>query len=163
MSLALIATQHERGALEAEVEKRGRTLVTSLAGAAKEPLLDPVLRERVAGYAAGLGFAPWEVVEAILRRYFAEREARVQEFGQDRELHPEFARHGDRPEELKVHRGQEGFDRLVAFFAARARQDRNKQAQKKRDAYDKAEGRRRDMAAAAAHEESVTPAEENHQ
>jgi class 3 adenylate cyclase len=40
VSLAVIATQHERGALEAEVEKRGRTLATSLAGAAKEPLLD---------------------------------------------------------------------------------------------------------------------------
>jgi hypothetical protein len=39
-SLAVIATQHERSALEAEVEKRGRTLATSLAGAAKEPLLD---------------------------------------------------------------------------------------------------------------------------
>jgi class 3 adenylate cyclase len=40
VSLALVATQHERGALESEVEKRGRALVRSLAGAAKEPLLD---------------------------------------------------------------------------------------------------------------------------
>jgi class 3 adenylate cyclase len=39
VSLAWIATQHERGALEAEVEKRGRALATSLAGAAKEALL----------------------------------------------------------------------------------------------------------------------------
>jgi class 3 adenylate cyclase len=39
VSLAVIATKHERGALEAEVEKRGRALATSLAGAAKEPLL----------------------------------------------------------------------------------------------------------------------------
>jgi sensor histidine kinase regulating citrate/malate metabolism len=37
--LAVIATQHERRALEAEVEKRGRALVSNLAGAAKEPLL----------------------------------------------------------------------------------------------------------------------------
>jgi len=37
--LALIATQHERRALEAEVEKRGRALASNLAGAAKEPLL----------------------------------------------------------------------------------------------------------------------------
>jgi adenylate cyclase len=37
--LAFIATQHERRALEAEVEKRGRALVSNLAGAAKEPLL----------------------------------------------------------------------------------------------------------------------------
>ena len=40
VSLALVATQHERGALESEVEKRGRALARSLAGAAKEPLLD---------------------------------------------------------------------------------------------------------------------------
>ncbi|MFB3117710.1 MAG: adenylate/guanylate cyclase domain-containing protein [Myxococcota bacterium] len=39
VSLAVIATQHERGALEAEVEKRGRTVAKHLAGAAKEPLL----------------------------------------------------------------------------------------------------------------------------
>ncbi|MEE9606841.1 MAG: adenylate/guanylate cyclase domain-containing protein [Myxococcota bacterium] len=39
LSLALIATQHERRALEAEVEKRGRSLAKSLAGAAKDPLL----------------------------------------------------------------------------------------------------------------------------
>jgi class 3 adenylate cyclase len=40
VSLAFVATQHERGALEAEVEKRGVALALSLAGAAKEPLLD---------------------------------------------------------------------------------------------------------------------------
>jgi adenylate cyclase len=39
VSLALVATQHERGALESEVEKRGRTLAHSLASAAEEPLL----------------------------------------------------------------------------------------------------------------------------
>jgi class 3 adenylate cyclase len=39
VSLALIATQHERTALESEVEKRARALAASLAGAAKEPLL----------------------------------------------------------------------------------------------------------------------------
>ncbi len=39
VSLALVATQHERGALESEVEKRGAALALSLAGAAKEPLL----------------------------------------------------------------------------------------------------------------------------
>ena len=38
--LAVIATQHERRALEAEVEKTGRALITNLAGAAKEPLLE---------------------------------------------------------------------------------------------------------------------------
>ena len=37
--LAVIGTQHERGALEAEVEKRARALAANLAGAAKEPLL----------------------------------------------------------------------------------------------------------------------------
>ena len=37
VGLAFIATQHERRALEAEVEKRGRALVVNLAGAAKEP------------------------------------------------------------------------------------------------------------------------------
>ncbi|HEY5658975.1 MAG TPA: adenylate/guanylate cyclase domain-containing protein, partial [Myxococcota bacterium] len=40
VALALIATQHERGALEVEVEKRGRALAVNLAGAAKEPLLE---------------------------------------------------------------------------------------------------------------------------
>ena len=45
VSLALVATQHERGALEAEVEKRGRALAGSLAGAAEEPLLDVVQGE----------------------------------------------------------------------------------------------------------------------
>jgi class 3 adenylate cyclase len=40
VSLAVIATQHERRALEAEVEKTGRALVTNLAAAAKEPLLE---------------------------------------------------------------------------------------------------------------------------
>ena len=40
VSLALIATQHERTALEAEVEKTGRALVANLAGAAKEPMLE---------------------------------------------------------------------------------------------------------------------------
>ncbi len=40
VSLALVATQHERRALESAVEKRGRALARSLAGAAKEPLLD---------------------------------------------------------------------------------------------------------------------------
>ena len=40
VGLAFIATQHERHALEAEVEKRGRALVVNLAGAAKEPLLE---------------------------------------------------------------------------------------------------------------------------
>jgi class 3 adenylate cyclase len=39
-SLALVATRHERGALEAEVEKRGVALARSLAGAAKDPMLD---------------------------------------------------------------------------------------------------------------------------
>lgn len=39
VSLALIATQHERGALEREVEKRGRAVAKHLAGAAKAPLL----------------------------------------------------------------------------------------------------------------------------
>jgi HAMP domain-containing protein len=38
VSLAWIATQHERGALKAEVEKRGQALATSLAGNAKEAL-----------------------------------------------------------------------------------------------------------------------------
>ena len=37
VGLAVIATQHERGALEAEVEKRGRAVAKHLAGAAKEP------------------------------------------------------------------------------------------------------------------------------
>ena len=45
VSLTLVATQHERGALEEEVEKRGRTLAASLAGAAEEPLLDAVQGE----------------------------------------------------------------------------------------------------------------------
>ena len=40
VSLALLATQHERTALEAEVEKTGRALVANLAGAAKEPMLE---------------------------------------------------------------------------------------------------------------------------
>jgi class 3 adenylate cyclase len=40
ISLAVIATQHERRALESEVEKRGRALATNLAGAAKEPMLE---------------------------------------------------------------------------------------------------------------------------
>ena len=40
VGLAVIATQHERRALEAEVEKTGRALITNLAGAAKEPLLE---------------------------------------------------------------------------------------------------------------------------
>jgi class 3 adenylate cyclase len=39
VSLTVIATKHERGALEAEVEKRGRAVAKHLAGAAKEPLL----------------------------------------------------------------------------------------------------------------------------
>ena len=42
VSLALVATEHERVALEAEVEKRGAALARSLAGAAEEPLLDVV-------------------------------------------------------------------------------------------------------------------------
>jgi adenylate cyclase len=45
VSLALVATQHERGALESEVEKRGRTLAHSLASAAEEPLLEVVQGE----------------------------------------------------------------------------------------------------------------------
>ena len=40
LGLAILATQHERRALEAEVEKHGRALAINLAGAAKEPLLD---------------------------------------------------------------------------------------------------------------------------
>jgi class 3 adenylate cyclase len=40
VGLAILATQHERQALEAEVGKHGRALATNLAGAAKEPLLD---------------------------------------------------------------------------------------------------------------------------
>ena len=39
VSLAGIATQHERRALEAEIEKRARALAMNLAGAAKEPVL----------------------------------------------------------------------------------------------------------------------------
>jgi class 3 adenylate cyclase len=39
VALAWIATQHERTALEDEVEKRGRVVATQLARAAKEPLL----------------------------------------------------------------------------------------------------------------------------
>ncbi|MFQ5417383.1 MAG: adenylate/guanylate cyclase domain-containing protein [Myxococcota bacterium] len=39
VSLALIATEHERQSLEAEVEKHGRALTAHLAGAAKGPLL----------------------------------------------------------------------------------------------------------------------------
>ncbi|MGH7337035.1 MAG: HAMP domain-containing protein, partial [Myxococcota bacterium] len=40
VGLAVLATRHERHALEAEVEKRGRALASNLAGAAKEPLLE---------------------------------------------------------------------------------------------------------------------------
>lgn len=40
VGLAFIATQHERRALETEVQKRGMALVVNLAGAAKEPLLE---------------------------------------------------------------------------------------------------------------------------
>ena len=40
VGLAVLATRHERRALEAEVEKHGRALASNLAGAAKEPLLD---------------------------------------------------------------------------------------------------------------------------
>jgi len=40
VSLTVIATQHERGALETEVEKRGRAVAKHLAGVAKETLLD---------------------------------------------------------------------------------------------------------------------------
>ena len=39
VALALVATQHERRALEAEVRERGEALARSLAGAAEEPLL----------------------------------------------------------------------------------------------------------------------------
>jgi len=39
VGLTVIATQHERRALEAEVKKRGRAVAQHLAGAAKEPLL----------------------------------------------------------------------------------------------------------------------------
>ncbi len=39
VSLAWAATQHQRGALETEIEERGRVMTRSLAGAAKEPLL----------------------------------------------------------------------------------------------------------------------------
>jgi class 3 adenylate cyclase len=39
VGLTVIATQHERRALEAEVEKRGHAVAKHLAGAAKEPLL----------------------------------------------------------------------------------------------------------------------------
>lgn len=39
VSLAGIATQHERRALESEIEKRARTIAMNLAGAAKEPVL----------------------------------------------------------------------------------------------------------------------------
>lgn len=39
VGLALLATRHERGALEREVAKRGHDLAAHLAGAAKEPLL----------------------------------------------------------------------------------------------------------------------------
>jgi adenylate cyclase len=40
VGLAFIATQHERRALENEVQKRGMALAVNLAGAAKEPLLE---------------------------------------------------------------------------------------------------------------------------
>jgi class 3 adenylate cyclase len=40
IGLAMLATRHERRALEAEVEKHGRALASNLAGAAKELLLD---------------------------------------------------------------------------------------------------------------------------
>jgi class 3 adenylate cyclase len=43
--LALIATEHERGALETEIKKRGRTLTTDLAGAASDPLAVVALGE----------------------------------------------------------------------------------------------------------------------
>ena len=39
VSLTVIATQHERGALETEVKNRARAVAKHLAGAAKEPLL----------------------------------------------------------------------------------------------------------------------------
>ena len=40
VGLTWIATRHERSALEVEVEKRGRALAASLAGAAKAPILE---------------------------------------------------------------------------------------------------------------------------
>jgi class 3 adenylate cyclase len=40
VGLAVLATQHERAALESEVEKRARVLARGLAGAAKGPLLE---------------------------------------------------------------------------------------------------------------------------
>ena len=57
ISLALIATQHERGALEDEVEKRGRAVAEHLAGAAKEPLLsiEDGLHHRVVGQDEAIG------------------------------------------------------------------------------------------------------------
>lgn len=39
LALAVLATRHERGALEREVARRGQDLAAHLAGAAKEPLL----------------------------------------------------------------------------------------------------------------------------
>ena len=39
IGLAMIATKHERTALEGEIAQRGQTLVANLAGNAKEPLL----------------------------------------------------------------------------------------------------------------------------
>ena len=46
VALTTLATRHERRALEAEVEKRGRALTSSLAGAAKQPLLEAEAGER---------------------------------------------------------------------------------------------------------------------
>jgi adenylate cyclase len=40
VGLAMLATRHERRALEVEVEKRARATASNLAGAAKEPLLE---------------------------------------------------------------------------------------------------------------------------
>ncbi len=45
VGLALIATRHERSALEVEIGKRARALADNLAGAAKEPLLGVEQRE----------------------------------------------------------------------------------------------------------------------
>ena len=42
VSLAFVAIKHERSSLESEVKKRGSALVLSLAGAAKDPLLEVI-------------------------------------------------------------------------------------------------------------------------
>jgi hypothetical protein len=85
------------------------------------PPLHRALRDRIARYGQGLGLESHEVVERILCRYFAEREAMAAVWPDEGQQYPEFGREGLTANAMHLPSPDELLEHLRTEFEARLR------------------------------------------